>query len=114
MSSPITARTAPMMGTYRPKISSSVEPEMPGSTIAEMATIAARNTYTTRPTSRFPTATSMPVPDTGLSRVTATTNAMPATANARFGRRPHSAPSSSRTTMGMANTMNPMNSELTS
>ena len=33
-----------MMGTYSPNISSSVEPEMPGSTMAEMATMAAKNT----------------------------------------------------------------------
>ena len=44
ISRPITARTAPMMGTYRPNISSSVEPEMPGSTMAVMATMAAKNT----------------------------------------------------------------------
>ena len=33
-----------------PKQSSMVEPEMPGSTIAEIAIIAAMNTYITKPT----------------------------------------------------------------
>ena len=56
----------------------------------------------------------MPLPAVGFSSVTATTNAAPSTANARLRARPFSTRFSSSATMGMANTMNPMNSELTS
>ena len=44
----------------------SVEPEMPGSTMAVMAIMAVKNTYTTSPSDRCSTDTLIPSPPEGL------------------------------------------------
>ena len=66
-----------MMGTYSPKISSMVEPLMPGSTMAQMAIMAHTKMYPASSGDREPISTLVPWPPVGFTAAMTSTRMIP-------------------------------------
>ena len=104
--------TAVTTGIYKPKIKSNVEPDIPGKIIAEIATIATKNTYIPVPKFKLCKFILCPSPEAGFKSDIVTTNAIPITVNIRFLYLPLNSSFSSKIIIGIENNINPKNSEL--